>query len=146
VCRDVSPPPPSFKLQTSPSKTAQITLRVAPSRETPRLTSNISCCFGAIMSPLVVLLVLQIALVDAAIAAAPQQHSCLSDLQLNAVFETINDGSIPQQDSCCMMDVCGLTCPEETDPPRNGTSERSCTTAFATTVTLLTSATARYND
>jgi hypothetical protein len=54
-------------------------------------------------------------------AVPEQQISCLSDPQLNAEFEVLNGGQIPQKDSCCMMDVCGLTCPEQTSPPDNGT-------------------------
>jgi hypothetical protein len=46
--------------------------------------------------------------------------ACLEDATLNAEFEVINGGSIPTEGSCCMLDVCGLTCPEETSPPRKG--------------------------
>jgi hypothetical protein len=49
------------------------------------------------------------------------QSSCLSNSALNAEFEMLNEGTIPRPDSCCMMDVCGLTCPEETSPPDSGT-------------------------
>jgi hypothetical protein len=57
----------------------------------------------------------------ATFATAQRQASCLSDPQLNEEFEIVNGGPIPHQDSCCMMDVCGLTCPKETAPPNSGT-------------------------
>jgi hypothetical protein len=59
-------------------------------------------------------------LVAASTSQSLQQPSCLSNQQINAEFEFLNNAAIPRQDSCCMMDVCGLTCPEETTPPGNG--------------------------
>ena len=46
---------------------------------------------------------------------------CIENEQLNYEFEQLTGGfEIPQKDSCCMMDVCGLACPEEVEAPAYG--------------------------
>jgi hypothetical protein len=72
----------------------------------------------------ITLVVLVVSTAGAASASFQQPSSCLSDPHLNAVLELVHGGPIPQTDSCCMMDVCGLTCPQEIAPPDAGTFGR----------------------
>jgi hypothetical protein len=46
--------------------------------------------------------------------------NCIANSAINAEFEALNGGSIPKEGSCCMLDVCGLTCPEDVARPSNG--------------------------
>jgi hypothetical protein len=70
--------------------------------------------------------ILSLSVADSIIVSAEMQSqpqsSCISNRELNTEFEIINGGSIPREGSCCMMDVCGLTCPESTTPPDSGKS------------------------
>jgi hypothetical protein len=44
--------------------------------------------------------------------------TCLSNSTLEAIFG--NGTALPRQDSCCMQDICGLTCPTDIPGPRPG--------------------------
>jgi hypothetical protein len=72
----------------------------------------------------ITVVVLVVSTAGAASASFQQSSACLSDPHLNAVLELVHGGPIPQNDSCCMMDVCGLTCPQEIAPPDDGTFGR----------------------
>jgi hypothetical protein len=97
--------------------------------------SSLSCACKrptmTIMSVVALLTTLHQSLTQAAEAASTDQlqpqGSCLANPSLNAEFEVINGGPIPLPDSCCMFDVCGLTCPQETSPPDHGTFAVSLT-------------------
>jgi hypothetical protein len=45
---------------------------------------------------------------------------CLSNPEFNDFFEELAGGPIPQEGSCCQLDVCGIPCPEPTPPPGIG--------------------------
>jgi hypothetical protein len=56
--------------------------------------------------------------VFALVAIGKAKADCLSDPTLNAIFA--GDGSIPQEGSCCMQDVCGLACQVGVSEPLKG--------------------------
>jgi hypothetical protein len=45
---------------------------------------------------------------------------CLGNPELNAEFEILDDRQAPSLASCCMFDVCGLTCPKAVSQPDKG--------------------------
>lgn len=46
---------------------------------------------------------------------------CIENAEFNSFFaELAEDGTIPGEDSCCQLDVCGIPCPEEVSAPAIG--------------------------
>jgi hypothetical protein len=45
---------------------------------------------------------------------------CLGNPELNAEFEILSDMQAPSLGSCCMFDICGLTCPKAVSQPAKG--------------------------
>ena len=54
------------------------------------------------------------------------QGTCLSNATLEAIFAGGDDVSLPRDGSCCMQDICGLTCPTDVSKPGPGESSIRC--------------------
>ena len=50
----------------------------------------------------------------------PAAGDCIANTDINSFFAGLAGGPIPQDDSCCQFDVCGIPCPAPVPSPSSG--------------------------